>query len=75
MWISELDQQIVFKMLTINQIECDNKKQATRIEGLMYDEMGASLNTQKPGRTQKEWQTQNYEENREAMLEKDKKIS
>jgi len=57
-----------FKMLTITQKECIDDIEAGYIERLMIDEMKASLNTQKPGRTKKEWRV----DNREIINEKGK---
>lgn len=72
-----------WEMILIEKYPCDNGDQARARERYWKRELNATLNTQEPGRTQKEWREDNkeiilekkkeyYENNKDKIAEKDK---
>ena len=52
-------------MILLEEVSCENKKQLHKIEREYIEKLGATLNKQIPSRTQKEYQKEWREKNRE----------
>lgn len=60
-------------MILIEEFKCENKLQAHQRERFWIENLNATLNYSIPSRTEREYKKIYYEENRDEMLDKQKK--